>query len=133
MGENSYYNNIEKSTFSVDSKEKRKNKRFTQSTGDLMINSHEYLLGKKISTNDDIATNLYAKDNPDTPNELKTEKSAVSTENSNIVNINNEEIELHELKRNFSFKNSKMLNASNSHMNKIEGLQKSLSIEVSIQ
>jgi len=127
MGENSYYSNIEKTTFSVDSKEKRKNKRYTQSTGDLMLNSHEYLLVKKISTNEDIVSSPYIKDNPDTPNELKTEKSDISTENSNIVNINNEEIELHELKRNFSFKNSKMLNASNSHMNKVEGLQKSLS------
>jgi len=57
--------------------------------------------------------------------ELTTEKNNVDTENTNIVNISNEndDIENQELKRNFYFKNNKTMNSSSTQINnKVEEL-----------
>jgi len=137
--DNQYLCDTINNTYTLNNKEKKKNKHnkhnnITMTLKDNInpeLNQQEYI-SRDISIDED-SDNIasYSKENIDTPIlELKTEKNNIDTENINIVNINNEnEIEVTELKRNFSFKNSKILSPSSHTNNKNETLPKSSSVK----
>jgi len=123
----------EDNEYLMDNKERKKSKLYQndcimkENLTHQMLNPLEFIT-KDIPNNNEDIINPFTKENNDTQIlELTTEKTNIDTENTNIVNINNEVTESPELKRNFSFKNSKIFNTSNSNINKIDGLPKSSS------
>jgi len=120
-------------TYVVSNKEKRKTKHHIHNFDSMSIKSNMSkpdFISKELLKGEDDIMNEYSKENFDTPVlELTTEKNNVDTENSNIVNISNEDFEISELKANFSFKSSKFISPSLIQENKegFSGLPKSSS------
>ena len=132
--EEAYISDTNNDSYVIDSKGKKKSKHHAQNETIMkenlslqMLNTHEFIT-KSIGNKEDNLLNPYLKDNIDTPVlELTTEKNNIDTENTNIVNINSDVTETPEMKRNFSFRSSKILNTSGSNINKIEEMKKSSS------
>ncbi|ORY82862.1 hypothetical protein LY90DRAFT_375575 [Neocallimastix californiae] len=127
--DNPYLSDTSETTLVLNNKEKKKVKHHYRNINKMSMkdndNHLQEIIAKDISSDEE--------DNLDIPMlELTTEKNNIDSENANILNINNdnEEIEILELKRDFSFRNSKLLNASTSHINnKIEGFQSNFTVK----